>query len=378
MRIKQSVNACGTTAATVQPAKNKSGQAEDPVRVSSWYHDYSSFVPTDPESGSEYRPFPRFPEKLFSLLARAGEEGYDHIVSWQPHCRCFIVHKRQAFASQLSVLMPGMRQLKSFQRQLNLWGFTRIVSGRDINGYYHENFLRYRPHRLSHLRWRGNGAHDQGPDNKEPDFYVMPFLAPLVGGVKQGDEEAPARASHEPKNVLQTVFDSLDEEFQGTATTSISWQSPPGGIYLQDRRDRSNVGSFFDSNSSASAKTSGGIFHECFSRRTSSTMPTSSNGTGTAPVPSWTQATGYSNRRISPQSALKCNRRARSQNDVAALDQDLEPRPLPPVTAWQGMVPGTDEPIPVAKHPGFVRTGPHEFCFRTRSGVYETPAQIIL
>jgi HSF-type DNA-binding len=74
----------------------------------------------------------------FVFLDRAEAESFNHIVSWQPHGRCFVIHHRRNFKGLLSVLMPGMTRWKSFQRQLCLWGFAQLTSGRDINGYNHE------------------------------------------------------------------------------------------------------------------------------------------------------------------------------------------------------------------------------------------------
>jgi HSF-type DNA-binding len=64
----------------------------------------------------------------------------------------------------------------SFQRQLNLYRFTRIASGPDKNGYHHPYFLRGREdltHRIPRLPRNGNGA--RGPDTEvpEPNFYRM-------------------------------------------------------------------------------------------------------------------------------------------------------------------------------------------------------------
>jgi HSF-type DNA-binding len=64
----------------------------------------------------------------------------------------------------------------SFQRQLNLYRFTRITSGPDKNGYHHPYFLRGREdltYRILRLPRNGNGV--RGPDTEvpEPNFYRM-------------------------------------------------------------------------------------------------------------------------------------------------------------------------------------------------------------
>lgn len=60
----------------------------------------------------------------------------------QPHGRCFHVHKPQDFVEQIMPKYFRQSKLTSFQRQLNLYGFSRITAGDDRGGYYHELFLR--------------------------------------------------------------------------------------------------------------------------------------------------------------------------------------------------------------------------------------------
>ena len=60
----------------------------------------------------------------------------------------------------------------SFQRQLNIYGFTRIVLGIDKNAYYHENFVRGDYHRTLHIGRRAIKGHERPPPRKdEPNFY---------------------------------------------------------------------------------------------------------------------------------------------------------------------------------------------------------------
>lgn len=86
-----------------------------------------------------------FPKVLYQLLDKADEEGFTSIISWLSDNRSFKVHKRNEFVS--SVLPSYFRQtkIKSFHRQLNIYGFERINEGRDTGAYRHEFFIRGLP-----------------------------------------------------------------------------------------------------------------------------------------------------------------------------------------------------------------------------------------
>jgi hypothetical protein len=42
-----------------------------------------------------------FPVMLHYMLDELVKDGFDDIVSWQPHGRCFLVHKQQQFVEQV-------------------------------------------------------------------------------------------------------------------------------------------------------------------------------------------------------------------------------------------------------------------------------------
>jgi hypothetical protein len=42
-----------------------------------------------------------FPEKLHNLIRKLSEDGYENIISWQPHGRCFRIHKQDDFIRQI-------------------------------------------------------------------------------------------------------------------------------------------------------------------------------------------------------------------------------------------------------------------------------------
>ena len=122
-----------------------------------------------------------FPEKLHLMLSNVEKDGYDHVVSWQPHGRCFMVHKPKEFVSEVMPLYFRQTKLTSFQRQLNLYGFCRLTSGRDRGAYYHELFLLDRMflcRRMMRTRIKGTGIKAASSPSTEPDFYKMPFVQP--------------------------------------------------------------------------------------------------------------------------------------------------------------------------------------------------------
>jgi hypothetical protein len=141
---------------------------------------------SDSEFGDEYR-VPRakggvtvpFPFKLHCLLDTIEQDGYEHIVSWQPHGRAFAVHKPDLF---VSIIMPKyfkQTKLTSFQRQLNLYGFRRLTKGPDAGGYYHELFLRglvFLCHKMTRIKIKGTGCKAASSPETEPDFYQMPYV----------------------------------------------------------------------------------------------------------------------------------------------------------------------------------------------------------
>ncbi|KAL7576376.1 hypothetical protein ACA910_018185 [Epithemia clementina (nom. ined.)] len=117
-----------------------------------------------------------FPEKLFSMLVASERDGYEDVVSWKPHGRCFIIRKKDVFVTEIMPRFFHQTKLTSFQRQLNLYGFIRLTAGRDRGGYYHEYFIRGRPDLCRFMvrtRVKGNGLKAASSPETEPDFYAM-------------------------------------------------------------------------------------------------------------------------------------------------------------------------------------------------------------
>lgn len=135
-----------------------------------------------------------FPEKLHRLIRDAEANGESDVISFFSHGRAFAIHHEERFCREIMPRYFRQSRFSSFQRQLNLYGFTRITNGPDARGYYHELFLKSRPALVIHMRRvgfpksnpptsssaAGKPAANPNP-SISPDFYSMP-------AIKSGEE----------------------------------------------------------------------------------------------------------------------------------------------------------------------------------------------
>lgn len=128
-------------------------------------------LPVQPVSNAATRRMPAqlerrnilsFPLKLHVLLSDATKMGFEDIVSWQPSTSgqtYFKVHKPEEFASRIMRAYFNQTKWKSFQRQLNLYGFVRIHQGPLRGSYHHRLFVRGQPS-LTRMMQRGKPANE--------------------------------------------------------------------------------------------------------------------------------------------------------------------------------------------------------------------------
>jgi hypothetical protein len=86
----------------------------------------------------------KFPWKLHRMLKDVEQQGLTKIVGWHDDGLCFKVHDPDAFTKQILPLHFREAKYRSFQRQLNLYGFQRITAVKPIwdSCYYHPEFQR--------------------------------------------------------------------------------------------------------------------------------------------------------------------------------------------------------------------------------------------
>jgi hypothetical protein len=83
-----------------------------------------------------------FPIKLHVMLDNAHESGFTNIVSWERDGRAFKVHDSDSFVATVLPHYVNQTRYKSFQRQLNIYGFERVSKGKDKGLIYHKLFVR--------------------------------------------------------------------------------------------------------------------------------------------------------------------------------------------------------------------------------------------
>lgn len=170
--------------------------------------EFQGFVSNPPK-----KPRKKFPAILHFLLEDEGRIGKHHgVLSWCSHGRAFRVHEKTEFVRDIMPNLFRHSRWASFQRQLNLYGFTRILAGNDKGAYYHPLFLRGKPSLCDHIV---RGGTIESPNcrkvdsalpkaNLQPDFYSVPPIGePSVMTDSKADQSSqcksidlPVQASH--------------------------------------------------------------------------------------------------------------------------------------------------------------------------------------
>mmetsp|Transcript_14055 Transcript_14055/g.35342 ORF Transcript_14055/g.35342 Transcript_14055/m.35342 type:complete len:361 (+) Transcript_14055:175-1257(+) len=115
-----------------------------------------------------------FPWKLHIMLDAMDKTGDKSIVCWQPHGRAFMVHKPKDFVQQVMSHFFNQTKYASFQRQLNLYGFSRLTHGPDKGAYYHNCFVRGKRHLCKGMirqKIKGTKVRKSLSPEDEPNFY---------------------------------------------------------------------------------------------------------------------------------------------------------------------------------------------------------------
>ena len=155
-------------------------EIKEPCAPYFYYKDFGAVEDPDPSMPvTAPGRIPNFPAKMYAILSRP---EYQDIVSWMPHGRSWKVHKPREFEIKVIPAYFEHNKFSSFIRQANGWGFRRMMQkGRDDrNSYYHELFLRGKPHLLKEMKRPSPNMKPQADPSTEPDFKKISEESPLA------------------------------------------------------------------------------------------------------------------------------------------------------------------------------------------------------
>lgn len=84
----------------------------------------------------------QFPGKLHDLMTFTEREGLDNVISWVQNGRAILVHDPEKLLQILPHFGFSQTKYRSFQRQLNMWHWERILDGPFKGGWIHPYFIR--------------------------------------------------------------------------------------------------------------------------------------------------------------------------------------------------------------------------------------------
>ena len=95
-----------------------------------------------------------FPYNLYNMLEYASSDAqYCSIISWSSSGKSFAIHNREEFMAHVApMFFPKQSKYRSFTRQLNIWGFSRL-NNRGV--WAHADFIRGETERLDRIDREG-------------------------------------------------------------------------------------------------------------------------------------------------------------------------------------------------------------------------------
>ena len=164
-----------------------------------------------------------FPLKLHRMLEKLEEKNLASVVSWQPHGRSFVVRKPKEFVNVVMPMFFRQTKLTSFQRQLNLYGFSRLTQGIDVGAYYHELFLRGKEflcHGMVRTKIKGTGHKPANSPETEPNFYAMPSVSDVSINYKDYNDDDDAISHITPESDIPRQSEAHEQ-------TDLDYMSSP-------------------------------------------------------------------------------------------------------------------------------------------------------
>ncbi|KAL3778873.1 hypothetical protein HJC23_005980 [Cyclotella cryptica] len=210
------------------------------------YIDYSNYLVVNTnELKKGHSSTDNFPRKLHYILSRP---EYHHIISWMPHGRAWKIWNKKLLVSVVCKKLFKHEKFESFNRQVNGWGFKRLLrNGPDYKCYYNQFFLRGLPDLTSHMHRLDKPGKRLPNKSEEPDLYEITCMFPLPEINSSCKTEVPRK------------YDSTSSKFCDSKTLTVPYiystssEQCPARTYSFDGNDRGSIADAMPSHSTGSA-----------------------------------------------------------------------------------------------------------------------------
>jgi HSF-type DNA-binding len=160
------------------------------------------------------------------------------VIHWLPHGRAFVVTDKELFVKNiLSAYFPNQTEYASFQRQMNIYGFLRLVKQGPAHHtiYYHELFLRGRSDlctRIPRLPVKLNLIRQSIDPQSEPDLNSYPpvklsFEQNSSVYMPRSQDEGSATPGVGPLSSIHGSHQSSSQSSHESDISSLHFTTPP-------------------------------------------------------------------------------------------------------------------------------------------------------
>ncbi len=156
-------------------------------------------------------PSKSFPFVLYQLLQDSESKGNESIVSWLPHGKAFRVNNTKKFVNDILPRYFSQSKITSFQRQLNLYCFSRIKCGKEKGAYYHPDFLRDEPQLIERIiRMPLKGSKNKIYDKKSNEGINKNLEGSMEQGIKASAERITGPKRDQEESMEQGIRASAE------------------------------------------------------------------------------------------------------------------------------------------------------------------------
>jgi hypothetical protein len=183
----------------------------------------------------------QFPGKLHELVTYCEREGLEDIITWVHDGQAILVHDPERLLKLLPHFGFSQTKYRSFQRQLNMWHWERILEGPFKGGWIHPYFVRGNKSLCSLM------SRHETPKNSYSIFPLMAQKTNYVQGLREGLMMVASNNTH-TENMEAPVQDLIGTltaplEFISTTCKIIEddWEPLPASNFMDKRFDSFDV-----------------------------------------------------------------------------------------------------------------------------------------